>query len=1472
MTDLQLQFEVSTDLKGSVETFRRLQRSIGESRRALGESQAATAALAREMKAAQAQADGLRVQLALGRRELERQASATGKNSVEYLSLKQALKQIEGELGRADQAAKSSSSAFERSLSVTRRLAADIDRQAQAREHLRRGLVAEGVDVRNLAGEYARLQREQSARAGAQAARQTLGIRSSRDIAAEIKQVKDAYATLAASGQASLRELSRAQQAMTEQVKRLKAELRGATATPVADARQTLGIRSSRDIAAEIKQVQAAYATLAASGQASLRELSRAQQAMIEQVKRLKAELRGATAKPLADARQTLGIRGTADIQAEIAKVRAAYATLAASGRASIQELARAHQAAADKIKALNAEMAGTQRSVNLVGGGIRALTAAVGGLLAVGSLTAGAGELVRTAAAWDRINAVLTVTEGDARKALETLNWLKGVSKELGLELRPTVDSFAKLNASVKGTAMEGEPVRRVFVSLVGAMTRMGSSSERIQLALDAVGQMISKVVVNADDLRQQLGDHLYGAMKRTADAMGLSVVKLNEMMASGRLLADDMLPKLARELDRSFGTGKIDTITANLNRLSTAWDQFKQTIGDTAHIKDVIEWLANAVEKLNDTALTSGKITVEGKSFEQLQELHDALIRRIAETSKGGSSAPAVYLKALREVSAALSRIEEQQKRVAELAAIGPPRPPTLTESDSLFLDSLKTSDQKAVEAIQSKIEQLRTMRDKVVAVLGEARYQALQASLDKQLAEAVRKTEDKLGKGETRFDAAFAAATTKYGLPPGLLKAIADVESGFNPKATNPSSGAQGLMQLMPDTARRYGVADAYDPDQAIEGTAKYLAKLFEEMGGDVVKVIAAYNSLSAYKAARAGKFDIAALPGESRDYVGKVAGKLGEYGNLQVDVKALENQAQLRRKLAEGAAQFEADQRKAALEDAARADQAETARLEAAYQARTITASEYYRQLTALRQAAAQRQIAAILEDIRAENARQDTRQRGAEDYLQGERRIFDLIQQIAAVRDSADLEAANNARALAAANKEQAQALGDQLAQMKLRLLEAQAEGGKSFADIVVSPEQAELVRQRLEVLRNQYRDLLEQLRQSGNTDGLNIAEQFIRAEALQDLQGRMDQATEFGIQAARNIQSGFAEFLFDPFQGGLSGMARGFLETVRRMAAEAASASLMRGLLGEDFEKGKLGGLLADVVGYFRGAGAAPAAPYPQGSVPDSLQVGPVAPAEGAEVAAARTAANAVETGRFDRILAGFEDGFTQIFDGDFFSGLGNIMQNGFGGLFGWLSATISGLFSGGGNSGNAELKLALSLVGVAASAYGGSIGTAVSAAAGATNSGINAVDVSSAGSRWGGSFQSGTYHKGGLVGPGGERRNLPAVVFAGAPRYHVGGLAGLKPDEVPAILMGGPKGQREEVLTANDPRHRDNLDSARSRPSPATPPASPTTNIINVLDPSLVDQYLRSRAGERHILNIISRNPGAVRKVVGGG
>jgi hypothetical protein len=87
-------------------------------------------------------------------------------------------------------------------------------------------------------------------------------------------------------------------------------------------------------------------------------------------------------------------------------------------------------------------------------------------------------------------------------------------------------------------------------------------------------------------------------------------------------------------------------------------------------------------------------------------------------------------------------------------------------------------------------------------------------------------------------------FVRAGNKYGVSPKLLAAVAKVESGYNPKAVS-RVGAQGLMQLMPTTAKGLGVENPFDPEQAIMGGAKLLAHNLKEFKS-VPLALAAYNA--------------------------------------------------------------------------------------------------------------------------------------------------------------------------------------------------------------------------------------------------------------------------------------------------------------------------------------------------------------------------------------------------------------------------------------------------------------------------------------------------------------------------------------------------------------------------------------------------------------------------------------------------
>lgn len=120
-----------------------------------------------------------------------------------------------------------------------------------------------------------------------------------------------------------------------------------------------------------------------------------------------------------------------------------------------------------------------------------------------------------------------------------------------------------------------------------------------------------------------------------------------------------------------------------------------------------------------------------------------------------------------------------------------------------------------------------------------------------------------------------------------------------------------------------------------------------------------------------------------------------------------------------------------------------------------------------------------------------------------------------------------------------------------------------------------------------------------------------------------------------------------------------------------------------------------------------------------------------------------------------------------------------------------------------------------------------------------------------------------GAHHTGGIVGQPTMYRNVSPLVFEGASRYHTGGVVGLDPDEVPIIAK-----KNEEVLTSDDPRHRDNQGGGASIAQSLVK----TPRIVNMFDaPSFLSAALGAPVGEQAFMNFVRANAGAIRGAIGG-
>lgn len=160
---------------------------------------------------------------------------------------------------------------------------------------------------------------------------------------------------------------------------------------------------------------------------------------------------------------------------------------------------------------------------------------------------------------------------------------FLEGIAQRYGIELLSLTEAYTKFAASAQGTTLEGKKTQDVFDAVTRSSAKLGVSTDETNGILRALGQMMSKGKVQAEELRGQLGDRMAGAFRLFADGMGVSTSKLDEMLKKGEVLAEDVLPKFANQLNKKYQLGineEINTTQASLTRLTNAWTIFVDAV----------------------------------------------------------------------------------------------------------------------------------------------------------------------------------------------------------------------------------------------------------------------------------------------------------------------------------------------------------------------------------------------------------------------------------------------------------------------------------------------------------------------------------------------------------------------------------------------------------------------------------------------------------------------------------------------------------------------------------------------------------------------------------------------------------------------------------------------------------------------------------------------------------------------------
>lgn len=253
------------------------------------------------------------------------------------------------------------------------------------------------------------------------------------------------------------------------------------------------------------------------------------------------------------------------------------------------------------ELAKLRVQLGDTSGAMSTLWSGAKAAAVPV---MAIGAAAIYAGKACFDASLqMDRLVKSYTTIEGSTSGAVSQLDYIYEISNKLGLEFQSTAEAAKGFFAAGKGSALQKD-LNGIFEGVSQAGAALSLSTEQMDGVFLALGQMISKGKVQAEELRGQLGERLPGAFNLAAKAMGFTTAQLDDMLKKGQVTAEDMLPKLAAVLKDEFGPAAEQAAQGAqgaVNRLSTEWNLFKATVMDNGPIITAINAITDAMGKAN-------------------------------------------------------------------------------------------------------------------------------------------------------------------------------------------------------------------------------------------------------------------------------------------------------------------------------------------------------------------------------------------------------------------------------------------------------------------------------------------------------------------------------------------------------------------------------------------------------------------------------------------------------------------------------------------------------------------------------------------------------------------------------------------------------------------------------------------------------------------------------------------------------
>ena len=371
-----------------------------------------------------------------------------------------------------------------------------------------------------------------------------------------------------------------------------------------------------------------------------------------------------------------------------------------------------ARDAVTPTLKKIQGEMEAMARSVRRFGDNFTSFaTLGFGTGTALGIYEVGKAS-IEAQIQLERLDKSFTAIYNSSSAARQQLEFVRQTSMELGQEFYSSAEAAKTFFAAGQGTSLSGQ-LNQIYTGFSKAGAALALSSDDMQGIFLALGQSMSKGKVQAEELRGQIGERLPGAFQIAAKAMGMSTAELDKMMADGKLLTDDLLPKMAQALEDRYGKAAesaADTVQAAINRMSTAWTEFKAGLMSSGPAVFVIKIVTDVLEGRNAAVAKAKQQASLDKELERIGARKSFIL------DESGTSGVYGYTDAQRQALARQKAMDDAANRQLEQSL--QKQEQTLTKGREAITKALKeTTASRRAALEEEKADALKAIDEMVV-----------------------------------------------------------------------------------------------------------------------------------------------------------------------------------------------------------------------------------------------------------------------------------------------------------------------------------------------------------------------------------------------------------------------------------------------------------------------------------------------------------------------------------------------------------------------------------------------------------------------------------------------------------------------------------------------------------------------------------------------------------------------------------